>query len=40
MKDCVESIATRMLWASDGRSDKPPLELADVSKSGANDLAP
>ena len=36
----AESIATRLLWASDGTSDKPPLELASVLMSGANDLTP
>ena len=28
--ESAESIATRLLWASDGTSDKPPLELASV----------
>jgi len=36
----AEGIATRVLWASDGTSDKPPLELADVLTNGANDLTP
>lgn len=36
--ESAESIATRLLWASDGTSDKPPLELASVLMSGANDL--
>jgi hypothetical protein len=34
----AEGIATRLLWASDGTSDKPPLELASVLIVGANDL--
>lgn len=38
--ECAESIATRLLWASDGTSDKPPLELASVLIGGANDLTP
>jgi hypothetical protein len=36
--ESAESIATRLLWASDGTSDKPPLELASVLIDGANDL--
>ena len=36
--ECAESIATRLLWASDGTSDKPPLELASVLIGGTNDL--
>ena len=38
--ESAESIATRLLWASDGTSDKPPLELASVLIGGANDLTP
>ena len=38
--ECAEGIATRLLWASDGASDKPPLELASVLIGGANDLTP
>ena len=38
--ESAESIATRLLWASDGTSDKPPMELASVLMSGANDLTP
>ena len=38
--ESAESIATYVLWASDGTSDKPPLELASVLMSGANDLTP
>ena len=36
--ESAESISTRVLWASDGKSDKPPVELADVLMSRANDL--
>ncbi len=36
----AESIATRLLWASDGTSDKPPVELASILIGGANDLTP
>ncbi len=36
--ESAESIATRLLWASDGTSDKPPLELASVLIGGTNDL--
>jgi hypothetical protein len=38
--DSAETIATRLLWASDGTSDKPPVELASVLIGGANDLTP
>lgn len=38
--ECAESIATRLLWASDGTSDKPPLELASVLMNEANELTP
>ena len=38
--ESAESIATRLLWASDGTSDKPPMELASVLIGGANDLTP
>ena len=38
--ESAESIATRLLWASDGTSDKPPLELASVLIGGANELTP
>ena len=36
--ESAESIATRLLWASDGTSDKPPVELASVLIDEANDL--
>ncbi len=36
--ESAESIANRLHWASDGKSEKSPLELADVLMSGANDL--
>lgn len=36
--ESAEGIATRLLWASDGKADKPPLELASVLIGGANDL--
>ena len=36
--ECAESIATRLLWASDGTRDNPPLELASVLIGGTNDL--
>ena len=36
----AERLANRVLWASDGTSDKPPLELADVLHAGTNDLTP
>jgi hypothetical protein len=35
----AESIANRLLWASDGKSDKQPWELADVLL-GAKELTP
>jgi hypothetical protein len=35
----TEGIANRLLWASDGKSDKQPLELADVLL-GATELTP
>ena len=35
----AESIGNRLLWASDGKSDKQPLELADVLL-GATELTP
>jgi hypothetical protein len=38
--ESAESIATRVLWASDGTSDKPPLELASVLIGGATELTP
>ncbi len=38
--ESAEGIATRLLWAGDGRSDTPPLELASVLIGGANDLTP
>ena len=34
----IEGIGNRLLWANDGRSEKHPLELADVLMSGAKDL--
>lgn len=34
----AEGIGNRLLWASDGKSDKQPVVLADVLMSGANDL--
>jgi hypothetical protein len=36
--ECAEGIGNRLLWASDGRTDKQPLDLADVLMGGANDL--
>jgi hypothetical protein len=36
--ESAESIATRLLWASDGTNDKPPLELASVLIGEAEDL--
>lgn len=36
----IEGIGNRLLWASDGKSEKHPMELADVLMSGANDLTP
>ncbi|MGB8166526.1 MAG: hypothetical protein WCF18_03475 [Chthoniobacteraceae bacterium] len=36
--ESAESIATRLLWASDGTSDKTPLELASVLIGEAKDL--
>jgi len=38
--ESAETIATHLLWASDGTSDKPPMELASVLIGGANDLTP
>ena len=38
--ECIEGIGNRLLWASDGKTEKNPLELADVLMSGANDLTP
>jgi hypothetical protein len=36
--ESAETIATRVLWASDGTSDKSPFELASVLMSRANHL--
>jgi hypothetical protein len=36
--ESAESIATRLLWASDGTNDKAPVELASVLIGGTNDL--
>lgn len=36
--ECAENIGNRLLWASDGKSDKQPLELAGVLMRGAGDL--
>ena len=36
----AERIANRLHWATDGTSDKPPIELADVLMNGAKDLTP
>lgn len=36
----IEGIGNRLLWASDGKSDKQPMELADVLMSGAKELTP
>jgi hypothetical protein len=36
--ESAESIATRLLWASDGTGDKPPVELTSVLIGGASDL--
>ncbi len=36
--ESAESIATRLLWASYGTSDKPPLELVSVLIGGTDDL--
>ena len=36
--ECIEGIGNRLLWASDGKTDKQPMELADVLLVGANDL--
>ena len=38
--ECIEGIGNRLLWASDGKTEKNPLELADGLMSGANDLTP
>ena len=38
--ESAETIATHLLWASDGKADKAPLELADVLMNGANGLTP
>jgi hypothetical protein len=38
--ECAADIGNRLLWASDGKTDRQAVALADVLMSGANDLTP